>query len=161
MLYLPASYTVLDCLRGLSAHSTPGVLSGVVDTSLFCSCAGSVLELPWLVPLVLSFRPSFSSHGLDCSVSATTSICRWYMPCRGLSFHDGSFSPSLGFSCLRYSLRSSSLGCSTLELVTAEQQCEQSIFLVDTTLDANLCSWLEIGLQGYLSQSFSVLVEGS
>ena len=63
----------------------------------------------------LSFKPSFSSSLLNFSVSATSSIPWWYIPCMGFSIHDGSSSFSCSFSlnfcCLRHLLSSSLSSC--------------------------------------------------
>ena len=85
----------------------PQVLSGVVDPMASMDLVFEAYSCAAMISAsVLSLRPAISSHCYVFLVSATSFMCRWYVPCRGLSLHDGlssSFS-SVGFCCLKHSL---------------------------------------------------------
>ena len=108
---------LLHCLRGIFAECAPRVLSGVANSGLYQSCVQGLLMCCQIIASVLSLRLAFSSHWYVFFITATSSICRWYIQRRGLLLHDGltcsSFS-SLGFCCLRHSLSRSSFGATFL-----------------------------------------------
>ena len=70
-----------------SVHSAPWLLSGVAEQ--ITSVALVLRTCFWAATIsasVLSFRPAFCSHWQDFSISATSSICLWYIQWRGSSF---------------------------------------------------------------------------
>uniref|UniRef100_A0A667XGX7 Pyridoxal-dependent decarboxylase domain-containing protein 1 n=1 Tax=Myripristis murdjan TaxID=586833 RepID=A0A667XGX7_9TELE len=100
---------VQSSIKGRTFNLAAGTVC-LLDPSLYRPCAAMISAS------VLSFSPAFSSHWYVFSISATSAICWWYMPCRGLCLHDSpsssssSSSSSLGSCCLRYSFSRSSLG---------------------------------------------------
>ena len=110
---LPAciSHPAVICctVSGIFLQSAPWVLSGVVD-SLYLSC---VHDIRYRTVKKSEKSGAFSNHRYGPLISATFSIRRWYVPCRGSPLHDelsSFYSSSLGFCCLTHSLSRSSLG---------------------------------------------------
>lgn len=81
ILYLPAFYTVmyvLDCLRGVLALPAAGVLSTVVDPSLYQSCAERLFFCCPSVPQpLLSTGMFFLSATLSTLLQGPGSYRRW------------------------------------------------------------------------------------
>lgn len=100
MYAIPAriSHPVVMCwnVSGPPLHTqpAPGILPGVVDLSFYQSCALSLISAPVLIKYRGTNQYFNISHF-------------FYLPCRGLSFHDCSFLCSSSSFCicyLRYSL---------------------------------------------------------
>ena len=88
--FILATYIYIYCARHL-----------VVKLQLYHTCLLLLLLCAAMISAsVPSLSPAFSSHCYVFSISATSSICLWYILCRGLSPHDGlsSSSSSVGFS---------------------------------------------------------------